>query len=142
MARQLDERLVAFTKKAEGLKLKAYQDTEGVWTIGYGTNLQELQIGEDLAQEWLELKLRDALSYATTYPWFAGLSPERQMVIVDMVYNLGPNRFDGFIKFKAALQARDFRQAAKEMLDSKWASQVKGRAGRLAKTMETGLWQP
>ena len=40
----------------------------------------------------------------------------------------------------AAVEEGDYKKAAKEMLDSKWAFQVKGRAVELAKIMETGEW--
>ena len=38
----------------------------------------------------------------------------------------------------AALEAGDYKTAAKEMLDSVWARQVKSRAKKLAQIMETG----
>ena len=45
-----EQRLVASLEKHEGYRDKAYQDTEGVWTIGYGTNLQELRIDESIEE--------------------------------------------------------------------------------------------
>ena len=39
-----------------------------------------------------------------------------------------------------ALKVQDYERAAVEMLDSKWAGQVKGRATRLAQQMRTGVW--
>ena len=38
----------------------------------------------------------------------------------------------------AAIHRRDYNAAADEMLDSKWAEQVKGRATRLSNIMRTG----
>ena len=38
----------------------------------------------------------------------------------------------------AAVYDNDFETAAKEMLDSRWARQVKGRSTRLAHAMATG----
>ena len=51
-------------KKFEGCRLTAYQDTVGVWTIGYGTTnadqaitgtsiRQGLRISQETADEWL-----------------------------------------------------------------------------------------
>ena len=34
----------------------------------------------------------------------------------------------------------NYKEASKQMLDSKWAGQVKTRANILAKMMETGKW--
>ena len=46
----------------------------------------------------------------------------------------------GFKKMLAALDKADYKTASKEMLNSKWATQVKSRAQFLAKIMETGKW--
>jgi lysozyme len=57
-----------------------------------------------------------------------------------MGFNLG---FKGFMSFKnliKALKNNDYELAVVEMLNSKWANQVKNRAVRLAKMMETGHW--
>lgn len=32
-----DNSCIDFIKSKEGLELKAYQDSAGIWTIGYGT---------------------------------------------------------------------------------------------------------
>jgi len=40
-----------------------------------------------------------------------------------------------------ALKAQNYATAAAEMLDSRWAKQVKGRAKELAEQMRTGKWQ-
>jgi len=42
---------------------------------------------------------------------------------------------------KQALDVGDYAEAAVQMLQSKWAKQVKGRSEELAKQMETGKWQ-
>ena len=138
---KLDPELVEHVRRSEGLRLSAYQDTGGVWTIGYGTNLQTLQIDVETAERWLQERLDAALKQARGYSWFSALSRPRQNVVVDMIYNLGASRFNGFRKMHAALARNDFKDAAREMLDSKWATQVKGRAVKLARIMETGVWQ-
>ena len=38
----------------------------------------------------------------------------------------------------AAIEDEDYHNAAKEMLDSRWANQVKSRATKLAHAMHTG----
>jgi lysozyme len=58
--------------------------------------------------------------------------------MINMAFNLG---FAGMMKFKkmiAAIEKKDFEQAATEMLNSRWADQVGERADRLAKMMFTG----
>jgi lysozyme len=64
----------------------------------------------------------------------------RFAVITDMMFNLG---YKGLSKFKnmlAALQSEDYVTAAREMLNSKWRTQVGKRAEKLAEMMETGRW--
>lgn len=126
-------------RQAEGLRLKAYQDTEGVWTIGFGTNLQQLEIDETTAEIWLTRELLSAESEANRFPWFAGLTPRRQRAIVELLYNLGLPRLLGFTKFLKAMSERDYETAAAELLDSKWARQVKYlRATRIAEMIRHG----
>ena len=66
--------------------------------------------------------------------WY-GLSEARQRVVVNMMFNLGPNRFNAFKKVNAAIEAGEFQVAADEMIDSKWYRQVGNRAERLEQAM-------
>ena len=132
--------LLASTKLHEGYRSRAYKDTVEVWTIGYGTNLQELTIGEELATEWLYDKLRQAEVSAASYGWFNDLNQARKDAVIEMIYNLGLTRFDKFKDMQKALGRKDWAAAAKQMLDSKWATQVGQRAQRLADQMERGTY--
>lgn len=131
--------LVDDTKQAEGLKLKAYKDAVGVWTIGFGTNLQELEIDVSLAERWLVERLATSARECERFPWFAALTARRQRAIVELVYNLGLTRFLGFTRMQKALSGRDYDTAALELLDSKWAKQVgPKRSQRLAEMIRHG----
>jgi lysozyme len=55
-----------------------------------------------------------------------------------MAFNLGVPRLCKFKKMWAAIEAKDFPTAAKEMLDSRWANQVKSRSTKLAHAMHHG----
>jgi len=70
------------------------------------------------------------------------LNEVRKTVIIDMVFNMGVSRFNqrGWPNFFGAVIDRDFKRAKMEMLDSKWAGQVKTRANILANMMESGEW--
>lgn len=134
-----EQRLVASLEKHEGYRDKAYQDTEGVWTIGYGTNLQELKIDEFLARKWLMEDLTEAIRGAKRFPEYRDLDTQlRREVFVEMVYNMGPSRVAGFKNMLAAIRRQDWDDAASEMLDSKWARQVGRRARTLAENMRNG----
>ena len=127
----------------EGCRLTAYQDTVGVWTIGYG-HTGGVKKGDKITQkEAEEFLLEDTLEAArdaSTLPvGFDGLNAVRQSVLVNMTFNLGLTRLLNFKRFLSAVQVRDFDTAALEMLDSKWAGQVGQRAIRLAKLMKQGV---
>ena len=124
-------------RRHEGWRDKAYQDSEGIWTVGYGRNLQELKIDKHLGEKWLEDDLKTARLAANRLPEYALLTDERKDVLVEMVYNMGPSRVAGFRMMLAAIRDGDWEEAAIQMLDSKWAKQVGVRARRLAKQMES-----
>lgn len=126
-------------KKHEGWRAKPYKDTTGHTTIGYGFNLDALSMPKEVGELWLEI-LIEQIEYRLAHkvPGWTRLGAVRQAVLVDMAYNLG---FDGFFSFELALKAiaaGDYEQAAREMLNSRWAKQVGTRADRLAAIMRTG----
>jgi lysozyme len=57
---------------------------------------------------------------------------------MDMAFNMGVPRLKKFVKMWNAIHEKKFDVAAKEMLDSRWARQVKGRAVKLSKAMHNG----
>lgn len=123
----------------EGLKLRPYQDSVGKLTIGVGRNLIDKGISSREAFDLLDHDLDECITdLAATYPWFLDLDAVRQRVVVNMRFNLGPQRFAGFRMMLLALEQGDYVQAKEHMLASKWADQVKGRAQRLARRMATG----
>lgn len=130
--------LLESVKYHEGYRDTAYRDSVGVWTIGYGTNLQTLQIDRDLAEKWLVQRLDEAKLFASRLPEWAVLDGPRQDVVVEMIYNLGPSRYVLFANTRRAMLEGRFEDAANGMLASRWAEQVGRRAIRLAAQMRTG----
>lgn len=123
----------------EGLRLTPYQDTAGKWTIGYGHNLTDRGISQAVADQLREEDLQVAMAdLFKNFPVVLTLNPARQIVLIAMCFNLGILRLGRFAKMWAAIEAGNFSQAAIEMLDSTWASQVGARAMRLAETMHSG----
>jgi len=82
----------ALTKQFEGLKLTAYQDQGGVWTIGYGhtgPNVHGgLTITEDQANQLLEADMARAVT-AVNNAVTAEISQAQFDALVDFVFNLG-----------------------------------------------------
>lgn len=62
---------------------------------------------------------------------------EAQLIIANMMFNLGLPRLSKFKMMKEAVDARDFVEAANQMVDSKWYRQVPNRAMRLVKRMRS-----
>jgi lysozyme len=57
---------------------------------------------------------------------------------MDMAFNMGVPRLRKFTKMWNAVHENKFDIAAKEMLDSRWAIQVKSRSTKLAHAMHHG----
>lgn len=124
----------------EAYKQFPYVDTTGHLTIGIGRNLTNRGVS---LSEALQL-LNDDIDYfsqklTSFLKFYDTLNEPRQMVLVDMCFNLGVQGLLNFTHMMLALEATDFERAADEMLNSIWASQVGDRAKMLAQIMRTGV---
>ena len=129
----------AIIKADEGWSPTPYKDTEGILTIGFGTNIT--RITREEGEMLLDIRLKKVIQYdliALDPEEIAPLNESRQIVYISMLYNLGIGRFCGFKKMRQAVKDKDWDKAAEEMLDSKWHRQVGKRAERLADIMRTG----
>jgi lysozyme len=133
--RQLARKLIM---KHEEFRRNVYTDTTGNLTIGYGHALKlssitqhagEVILDDDLF--WHAVHVPEAISFFNT------LSPARQAVLLDMSYNLGLQGLLEFHDMLEALKNGDYEKAADEMLNSKWAEQVKTRAKENAYIMRS-----
>jgi lysozyme len=125
--------------KHEGLKLKPYKCTANKTTIGVGRNLDDNGITEAEAMLLVKNDIDTCVTELDrTRPNWRQHNEIRQNVLVEMVFNLGMPRLNKFTKMWAALEAKDYNEAAKQMRDSVWARQVKGRAVTLAEKMRLG----
>ena len=140
--------------EAEGFRAIKYRCSKGIPTIGYGrTWLSDdecIRLGvesfNDLAlitQErarWLLDRdilrcigeLQEKLSY------FSMLPSEVQIVLVDLCFNLGINRLMKFRNMIRYISLGEYSNASIELLDSNYASDVKGRALRNSIALSTG----
>lgn len=133
------QRLRESLKKHEGKRLKVYDDTEGIATIGYGRNLVGVGISDDEAEYLLGNDITRAWQGAMeVVPSFATLTDARQEVLVEMVFNLGAAGVSKFRKTLFFIAEKDWDKAAEEMLDSQWAEQVGNRAVRLSQKFRMG----
>jgi len=123
-------------KQAEGLRLKPYRCPEGRLTIGYGRNLEDAGITEEVASYLLENDVVRAHDWCwERFGWFRALEQRRHDVVVEMVFQVGPAGFLKFKRFIAAMAARNHEAAAREIMDSEMGRKYHGRARRLAYMM-------
>lgn len=129
-------------QRHEGLRHFVYKCPTGRYTIGYGRNV-DVAGGKGLSVEESEYLLRNDIQKITAHltnaiPVFHELNDARRAVLINMGYNLGMHGLMNFKLMLRALAHKDFNTAADEMIDSKWATQVKIRATELAQVMSTG----
>lgn len=125
-------------RKDEGERLKPYIDTTGNVTIGVGRNLTAKGISEQESDLMLSEDIEEALTAAEKYDWFIRLDPVRQLVVICMIFNLGPGAFAGFKDTIMFISAGNYGMAAADMLQSTWARQVGQRAQAYAIMMRSG----
>ena len=130
--------------KEEGWDPCAYKDSEGFWTIGFGTLIDKRKGGGITKEEGLFL-LRNrvntfVLAVVQALPFVADLNEARRTVVFAMAYQMG---VPGLLKFKntlAAMARGEFTAAAIGMRRSKWYKQTPARAERMACAMESGVF--
>lgn len=134
----------------EGVHLKPYLDCcgkywrecrcekQGFLTVAVGLNLDAGLTTEE-AFFLRDSRIRRARAEASSFSWFRELNSVRQSVIIKMIFNLGAAGFSEFKRLISALEKKEYERAANEMLASRWAGQVKGRAISLAAAMQTGI---
>jgi lysozyme len=133
------EKVKAILRQEEGLRLKAYKDTEQVWTIGYGHTFV-VKKGDvctpEQAEKWLDenvnLAKSDAIVFLGTMDAWEELSERRQMALTLMSYQLGLSSMRKFKRTKAAILTQDWQSVHDGILNSLWARQTPARANRVA----------
>ena len=130
--------LASRIKQHEGRRFKPYQDIVGVWTVGYGRNMDAIPFSQDEIDLMFKNDLRRARDGAETFFVYSQLNQARREVLIEMIFQLGLVGVSKFKRFLAAATKEDWSTAAKEMLDSKWFRQTPGRAKELSETFERG----
>lgn len=142
----MGSKLQKLVEQDEGRVPYAYQDSLGYWTIGVGFLIDKrkgARVPDAVINFWFEYEMSQTeAALRAALPWVATLDEVRYAVLANMAYNLG---VPGLLKFKNTLSMIEggrYADASSAMLDSLWASQVKGRAKRLAEMMRSGEWPP
>ena len=120
-------------------RMMPYKDSVGVLTIGYGIAIGVTGISFEEAEMLLLNRINETIADCKRqFGWYQGLDGVRKNVVISMVYNMGLIRFKTFKKTIALIEDRKYTAAGDEMMDSKWARQVKSRAVRLSSMMKEG----
>jgi lysozyme len=133
-------------KLDEGCKYEIYLDHLGLPTFGIGHLVTEWdeeyekEVGTEVSEERVN-NCFVADIYGTIkdckilYSNFDELPGQVQLILGNMMFNLGRPRLSKFVKFREAINKKDWQEAKIQMLDSKWAKQVPNRANRLSERM-------
>ena len=139
-----NQKILDLLKLHEGFRSSVYKCSEGYYTIGYG-RLVDQSLGGGITKDEAEIllcndveKCKKILSNKLTF--FKDLSENRQIVLIDMYFNLG-NRLFKFINTLSALENKNYEKAADEMLLSKWSEQVGQRSVTLSDMMRNDTYQ-
>ena len=131
----------------EGCKYEIYLDHLGLPTFGIGhlvteddpENGQEVgtAVTEERVIEVFEKDVQVTIEECKKLydDWF-DLPDEVQLIIANMMFNMGLTRLSKFKNHNAALQSGDWKEAAVEGRDSRWYKQVTNRAERLMSRLE------
>ena len=130
----------------EGVKYEIYNDHLGYPTFGIGHLVRDTDpeagaalgtpVTEDRVIEAFNEDVETVLSdCAILYDDFDDLPEEAQLIIANMMFNLGRPRLSKFKGMKSGVDSRDWNKAADEMVDSAWYRQVTNRAERLVRRM-------
>jgi len=141
------DQLIKMLKEQEGTGPKKgglympYQCPADKLTIGWGHNLEANGIPDHIAEQLLKHDVANAtIECASKFDWFGELDAVRRDVVVNMVFNMGMPTFNSFKNTIRLIAGGDYVNASIEMLNSRWARQVKGRARVLSEMMKTGAY--
>jgi lysozyme len=130
----------------EALRTKMYKCPEGFNTIGAGHNCDANPLKEpfatylkengELTVDMVKLILGEDIEDAETdarklFPDFNHYAENRQVAIVDLVFNMGLSRFSKFVRTIQAIRSQQWDLAAKGLRESKWFRQVGDRGPKI-----------
>ena len=118
---QLSFNGLEFLKQNEGFRDKAYKDTGGVWTIGYGSTKVD-GVPVEQGQTITEAKASAQLSFDITWAQTAvnksvrvPMTQNQFDALVDFVYNVGEIAFSRSTLLRV-LNERQYAEAAEQFL--------------------------
>ena len=122
--------IIEMLRHHEGVRTHAYKCTASKTTIGVGRNI-DVKGGIGLSADEINYLLANDVKrvnkeLAGAFIWYRTLGTARKDAIMDMCFNMGLPRLKKFKKSLAAMALGDYKTAAAEFLDSKWAKKDVG----------------
>jgi GH24 family phage-related lysozyme (muramidase) len=115
---RISQQGINFIKNNEGCKLQAYQDSVGVWTIGYG-HTKTVRPGMTISYAQAEALLRqDITFFENSVNSNAKVKLTQSMfdALVSFIYNLGPGKFSRTSTVGSLVNNRQYMPAANSIL--------------------------
>jgi|TARA_B110000285_G_scaffold117931_1_gene133636 lysozyme len=141
------EQLREELKEDEGCKYEVYLDHLGLPTHGIGHLITEWDeeyekpVGTPVSEERVNNCFQSDVHVTIDeckklYDNFDDLPEEVQLILCNMMFNMGRPRLSKFLKLNDAIANENWLEASIQMEDSRWHKQVTNRANRLIKRME------
>ena len=135
-------------ERDEGRVDEIYLDHLGYPTFGIGhlVTAHDKEHGWSVGTDVDEERVLEAFAWDVTsvigdceklYDDFYDLPEEAQLIIANMMFNMGYTRLSKFKGMKRGVDSRNWDGAADEMVDSRWYTQVQRRADRLVVRMRS-----
>jgi GH24 family phage-related lysozyme (muramidase) len=135
----------------EGFRHNVYKDRNG-WSIGHGYSLTQnpLHLDKKIISKFKREGISEVrskklvatlcgnaqLALESKFEWYNRIPTQHKYVMLDMTYNLGIGGLEKFDKTLFYIRRHKSVLASKEMLDSKWSHQVRGRSIQLAEIVK------
>ena len=150
MQKETFDKLLESVKKHEGYRNQVYLDTLNTRTVGVGHLCVEdfwedgKEYEEKFLMDILQKDLQGAIDGAEDLinncpsGGKANISDDAKIIIIEMVFQLGKTGVSKFRNMWKALQQDppNYKEAAVQMLDSRWAKQTPNRAKEMAEHMK------
>lgn len=129
--------------REEGVRLKPYKDSKGIWTIGVGHNLEVEGLDPKVVYLQFQIDLEKKIADAATLPAWHVSNEARKTALVELVFWMGLTRFRKFRHTLKAWEQRDWQTAHDELLDSKTGRnpKLRPRLEEIANIVLTGRYE-
>lgn len=136
----LEQRII----EHEGIKKSVYKDSLGLWTIGIGFLVDPSKNAGLSVEECMMIlrsRIKNLEQQLLQYKWFTIQDVVRQGCLIELAYNMGIQGLLKFEKFLGFMGERKCSAAAKELIASKWYTQVgKARSNDIIKRVREGTY--